>query len=137
MHNKLKLFTVLLASCYFGSSVPEGRAMSKMETTAAQCVIDLVEPDPGTASYLLGLGILAGPSDVGDLCSPSAASCALLVEGEIVYDGSDLGALVHEVLHHYEWVAYHRVDYGHSDPELWGKSGGEYSVEWGCRHEKF
>ena len=44
MHNKLKLFTVLLASCYFGSSVSEGRTISKVEIVAAQCVIDLVEP---------------------------------------------------------------------------------------------
>lgn len=131
------IITLLLSSCYFGSTIPKGRALSEMEIAATQCVIDLVEPDPSTASYLLGLGILAGPSDVGDHCPPSAASCALLVEGRTVYDGSDLGALAHEVIHHYLWVTTHRPDYTHSNQELWAKSGGADSVEWRCRHDSF
>lgn len=131
------LLCIFLTSCVIGSTTPEGRTLSRTETVAVQCVTDLLPPSSRTLRLLGSLGVLAGPAWVEQECQPNAASCALLLEGLIVYDGVHTGDVVHEALHFYDWYERRRVDYSHSDPVLWAKNGGEDSVEWRCRHDSF
>lgn len=124
-----------LASCVMGTTTPRGNTPSAAEMDAISCVIDLTQPSARPASLILALGILAGSDLVLDYCQPKSTSCAMLLEGLVVYDGVHTGDVVHETLHHYQWLQERNVDYDHTDPSLWAKTGQRLSVEWVCKHQ--
>ncbi len=121
---------ILLVSCYFGSSTPDGRGLTGEETVIISRTIELADPGDDVASSLYSLRVLAGADAVADYCQPGAAACAMILEGVIVYDGVDITAFIHELMHFLQWYADRNLDYGHEIGHYWTQSGGESSLQW-------